>query len=470
MKRFHSLTSGESATAEASRPAYIMAMALLVTAFLIAGGARDDLMSLLVWRPMSVVVLALAVALYWRAAWDRARGLMLFALAVMALPALQLVPLPPAIWTSLPGRDFLVVIYRDAGMSVPWQPLSVAQARTWNALFSLAAPFAFLVALLSLKDHGQRRIMLVLIALGFISGIVGLIQAIGPVNGPLYFYHITNRGSGVGLFANRNHQAMFLVMIYPLIAAHLSFFRGKPDQLLFRRVIAIAGGLLLLPLILMTGARAGLVLVPVALAAAWWVYKAPVSVARAADRQADKRVRLLILGMIALLVLVSTIVVLRTPALERLINTDPAGELRLGALPYIVEAIRDFLPFGSGLGSFVEVYQIYEPDSLISNQYLNHAHNDFVELLLTAGIPGILLVLVAVFLALLSFRSLLRNRKLNSDKEGFSAQVMGRAGFSILTMLALSSVADYPLRVPSLILLGTVAAVWCAIAYRSAEK
>lgn len=470
MAIFGPLKSTAPASAQASRPAYILSLALLALGFLIAGGARDDLVSLLLWRPLSMVLLALSVTLCWRTSWGNGRALLIFAVAVVALPVLQLVPLPPAIWTSLPGRELLAAIYRDAGMDLPWQPLSVAQARTWNALFSLAAPLALLVAALSLHEHWRRRLVVVLIVLGFVSGTIGVIQAIGPAKGALYFYRITNNGLSVGLFANRNHQAMFLAMIIPLLAANLSFFKGKPDQLLFRRAIAIAGGLMLLPLILMTGSRAGLVLAFVGIVAAWWVYKLPIAGGRAADRQADRRVRLVIFAMIAILMVVVTIVVLRTPAIERLVATEPASELRISALPYVLKAVGDFLPFGSGLGTFVEVYQIYEPNKLVSAQYFNHAHNDFVELLLTAGVPGVLLLLGAGLFALVSLRSLHRNRSVGIDDPGFSVQILGRAGFSILTMLALSSAVDYPLRVPSLMLLGIMAATWCVAAYRSAKK
>lgn len=470
MAIFGLLKSTAPAQARVSYPAYVLSLALLTVGFLIAGGARDDIVSLLLWRPLSMVLLALSVTLCLRTAWEEGRALLIFAGVVVAVPALQLVPLPPAIWTSLPGRELLAAIYRDAGMALPWQPLSVAQARTWNALFSLAAPLALLVAGLSLHEHWQRRLLVVVIFFGFLSGIIGVVQAIGPAKGALYFYRITNNGLSVGLFANRNHQAMFLALLIPLLAANLSFFKGRPDQLLFRRAITIAGGLMLLPLILMTGSRAGLILTFVGIAAGWWVYKSPVARARAADRQADRRVRLVIFALLAVLMLVVTIVVLRTPAIERLVGTEPASELRISALPYVLKAVRDFLPFGSGLGTFVEVYQIYEPNKLISVQYFNHAHNDFVELLLTAGLPGVLLLLGAGLFGLISLRSLHQNRGVGIDDPGFSAQVLGRAGFSILTMLALSSAADYPLRVPSLMLLGIMAATWCVAAYRSAKK
>lgn len=458
------------AMGDSSRPAYIFALILLGAAFLMAGGARDDLISLLVWRPLSTSILAFAIAFYWVRAWQTDRSMVLLGCVIVALPAVQLIPLPPTIWTSLPGREILVSIYRDAGMALPWQPLSVAQARTWNALFSLAAPFALLIFTLSLDEQRHRKLLLLLISVGFFSGVVGLIQAIGPANGPLYFYRITNNGLSVGLFANRNHQAVFLAMMYPMLSAYLSLMKGKPDWMFFQRAIALAGALLLIPLILMSGSRAGFILAPIGMLLGFWVYKSPVTQLRAGDGLNVQRIRYVTYGLILAFLAVVTIAILRTSTLDRLIETDPAGELRIQALPIVMNALERFLPFGSGLGTFVEVYKIFEPNALISESYFNHAHNDFVELVLTAGIPGVLLLMWVGALMLLSLRSLVRNRRVAAGERGFSAQVLGRAGFSILTMLALASAADYPLRVPSLMLLGIVAAVWCSAAYRSAQK
>jgi O-antigen ligase len=467
---FNTMDSKQGGGANPSRIAYLVLMLLLVAGFLFAGGARDDLLSLLVWRPLSMVVLAIALVVGWRAAWLNGRAVVALALSVVGLTALHLVPLPPAIWTALPGRDILVSIYRDAGMALPWQPLSVAQARTWNALFSLAAPVAALVLVLNLDAQGQRKLMLALIALGFVSGIIGMLQALGPAQGPLYFYRITNNGVSVGLFANRNHQAAFLAAMFPLIAANLSLFKGKPEQLFFHRAIAIAGGLLLVPLILMTGSRAGIVLGIVGIASAWWVFRSPVAHVRSAERKTDNRKRLIGFGLAGVLLVFSIIVAMRTPALQRLVETDPADELRLSALPIIVQAIERFFPFGSGAGTFVEVYQIFEPNKFVTAFYFNHAHNDFAELLLTTGLPGVALIIWAAFLGLASLRSLFRSRGEKPGERGFQAQVLGRAGFSIIAMLALYSAADYPLRVPSLMLLVAVAAAWCSAAYKAARK
>ena len=57
------------------------------------------------------------------------------------------------------------------------------------------------------------------------------------------------------------------------------------------------------------------------------------------------------------------------------------------------KAIRDTMPLGSGLGSFVKVYRLYESPDTVTNEYVVHAHNDYAELALELGLPGILLIL-----------------------------------------------------------------------------
>lgn len=448
----------------------IMAVAMLVAAFFLAGSGRDDVISLLIWRPVSALLLIIIVALYGGEAWRQGRALILFSLGVFALVAFHLVPLPPSIWTALPGRDIIAGVYRDAGMALPWQPLSIAQTRTWNALFSLCAPIAMLIVALPLGRLDHRVLLRVLIALGFLSGIIGMIQAIGPANGLLYFYRITNNGLSVGLFANRNHQAIMLATLYPLLAANISLLRGRPDRLFFYRAVSFAGGCLLVPLILMTGSRAGLVAAVIGMAAAWWIYIPPVAEGRVVGIRADHRSRLVGLGMGIMMLLVIFAVATTTPALERLLSTDPASELRFKTLPTVAAATWHFFPWGSGFGTFVETYQIFEPDAFVSSSYFNHAHNEFAELVMTGGLPAVALLIWAMALGIIFLVSLFRNGRRKPDEPGFSAQVMGKAGISVLAMLALGSITDYPLRIPSLMLYAVIAVVWCAGAYRFSQK
>src|SRR6266480_3632256 len=45
--------------------------------------------------------------------------------AILALPLLQLIPMPPSVWSSLPGRGEIASAYDSAGMALPWLPISL---------------------------------------------------------------------------------------------------------------------------------------------------------------------------------------------------------------------------------------------------------------------------------------------------------------------------------------------------------
>mgnify|MGYP007125385276 CR=1 FL=1 len=76
----------------------------------------------------------------------RAHGLLFgLAVAALALTIAHLVPLPPAIWSQLPGRELVSEIDRAAGLGDVWRPLSLTPGATWNALHAQLVPLAALV-------------------------------------------------------------------------------------------------------------------------------------------------------------------------------------------------------------------------------------------------------------------------------------------------------------------------------------
>jgi O-antigen ligase len=440
---------------------------MTIMGFALAGGARDDILSLLLWRPLTVIVFALAIARSGKIAWRNGRALVIYLSLIIALTAFHTLPLPPVIWTALPGREMLVGLYHDMGMTLPWQPLSLAQSRTWNAFFSLAGPCAAVLLSFSLDGRQHTSFLRMLMVLGGVSGLLGLMQAIGPVHGPLYFYRITNFGDGVGLFANRNHQAVFMAIMFPLLSAHLSLWTGNPDRLVFQRVLVAAAAIFLIPLLLVTGSRAGVLLGIVGIALAWWIYSAPLTKGRKVRQAPVQRfVQFGIVGVLTLSILALVVLAARAPALSRLLQFDSGSELRVQAFPAIWKATWDFFPVGSGIGSFVETFQMYEPDALLAPEYLNHAHDDYLEVLLTAGLPGALLVLSGIVMGGLAAMRLVRSKIPAKEGSSRTNLILGRAGLATLILLALSSASDYPLRVPTLGLLAAVCAVWVVNGYR----
>src|SRR3546814_9667270 len=76
---------------------------LVGAAFLLGGGARSDVTSLLLLRPLAVLVLAIGLLALTPTASRRFRPLWWFGGASAGLVLLHLMPLPPAIWSAFPG-------------------------------------------------------------------------------------------------------------------------------------------------------------------------------------------------------------------------------------------------------------------------------------------------------------------------------------------------------------------------------
>ena len=64
-----------------------------------------------------------------------AKPLLLIVGAVLALIAIQLVPLPPAVWGLLPGREFIAEGFRLLGQPLPWLPISLTPYETLVTAF-----------------------------------------------------------------------------------------------------------------------------------------------------------------------------------------------------------------------------------------------------------------------------------------------------------------------------------------------
>ncbi len=228
----------------------------LALAFLTGGSSRADVQSLLILRPIAVLVCFYAA---WHLRFEdiiNNKFLIGFAAACFVLVGLHLIPLPPAIWQALPGRGLMAEIDNQVGLGQIWRPMTLDPVAGWNALHSLFVPLAVLLLGLTLTRDDIYRLLPVIIGIGLVTGLVGLIQA---ASGAGNLYRISNEGSAVGLFANRNHQAVFLASMFPMLAVYACAGVKSVDQSKFRLWLAIAAGLVLIPLLLATGSRAGLI-------------------------------------------------------------------------------------------------------------------------------------------------------------------------------------------------------------------
>ena len=429
----------------------------LVIVFMTGGGARADIQSLVILRPVAVVFLCIGL---WGLRLSHIREYrFLFGMtaAILMLVAAHLIPLPPSVWSTFPGRDIVTEVDRLAGLGEVWRPISLVPSAGWNSLFALLVPVTVLVLAAQIQREQRFQLLAVLIALGLLSGFWGLLQSIGPNEGPLYLYRITNNGSAVGLFSNRNHQAVFLASLFPMLAVFASSGIRTAEQAKLNGWLAVAAGAVLIPHLLVTGSRAGLIAGVLGLGFALALYRRP-EVNQPKKRKAKPRVdpRLMLGALGAIMLGGLTFLMARAEAVNRLSIEDEADDLRFRIWGPIAEMAERYFPVGSGAGSFVEVYQVSEPDNLLKINYVNHAHNDWLEIYLTMGLPGLLLfgVAIAAFLAAAwrSARSSAKDRQTS----------FGRLGAVVIFLLAAASIADYPLRVPSLACVFVIACVWVA--------
>lgn len=433
--------------------------AFLVAVFLMGGSSRINVHSLIILGPLSVLACAGALMTLRREQIADLKWLFAGFAAIFVLAAVHLIPLPPGLWQALAGRNELLKVDRLAGLDPVWRPLTLTPMNGWHALASLFAPLAILLFGAQLNREQLYRFLPVVILLGALSGLFGLLQVIGSPTGPLYLYQTTNNGSAVGLFANRNHAALFLAIQFPLLALWASQDAGDRKKQKARLAAAAILSLLLLPLILVTGSRSGLIIAFLSLIASAAVFGGAFFKQPGGKSLSGRRAPLVFLGAA---VAVSAIVYLtlhfsRAESVQRIIAQSFSSDNRAAFWPICAELFWKYFPLGSGSGSFVEVFQIAEPQALLDTDYLNHAHNDFLETGITFGLPGILLMLAAI--ALYAGKSIAI--WLRGDPKSRSIKFARAAGMAIF-FIAAASVTDYPLRTPAMACLFMLLALWFA--------
>ena len=104
-----------------------MAVSLWLAVMILAGGTSVPSPAVLTVQTLLSAGLALLAA--WRLrtgfpTWTGLAGLILLLLALV-LTLVQLIPLPPGIWMSLPGRGLVAATYQASGEAAPWLPLNL---------------------------------------------------------------------------------------------------------------------------------------------------------------------------------------------------------------------------------------------------------------------------------------------------------------------------------------------------------
>lgn len=421
---------------------------------LFGGGARPGLWSDAIVQLASLPLLAWALL---RLTPERASGSAKWALiilsAIFLVPLIQLIPWPPALWTALPARGTIAAGYHAAGMALPWLPISLDPAATKRSLLSLLPATAVFLAMLSLDRPSRRALIAVVLGVAFLSTCIGFLQIMGGQG--LYFYAITNPGMAVGFFANGNHNAAFLACAVVFAAAWLIelYFGRTPNRVAVALLAALVVGLVIG--LAIVGSRAGLGL---------GLVGGLSCIALAYRNAGESHGRVLRIGAAAFLIVgVIAVQFFASGWAKRGVQErDPLQDLRWPVAVVTLQAGLKYLPFGSGIATFVPVYESLVPRNQVIEYYVNHAHDDWLELLLEGGLPA--LACLAGFFAWFGTASLRAWRA--SSRTGLDVN-FARAGSVAVILFMVHSTVDYPLRSTAIM---TVLALSCGFLIAVPEK
>jgi O-antigen ligase len=426
----------------------------LSAALLLGGGTRGGFLSDALLQFLAIPLLLLSASrfgdLFWqhRVRLRQVRWEIAFCVAVVLVPLLQLVPLPPVLWTLLPHREPLIASFDGlSGGGLPWLPISVSPNATWLSVAALLPTLAVFFGTILLGYRERRLLSLGVVAFGIVSSFLGLLQiAQGPAS-RLRFFSATNLTEAVGFFANRNHFAAFLyvVLLFAAVwAIDIGFAVGPwRDRRIFeaRSILTITASFLAIVVLLaaeaMARSRAGMILTMVSLAGIYGVVLT------------DRRRRTLSATPLNFLFAAAgtAFILVVQFALYRVLarfNTDPLDDLRVQFARTTIEAAWAYMPFGAGMGTFVPVYGMFEkPQDLFSHAYINHAHDDILELWLETGIFG--MALMGAFAAWFVSRAA-KIWRLGSVGANEFDRSLARAATIAVALIVVHSFLDYPLR------------------------
>ena len=367
--------------------------------------------------------------------------------AMIALMLVQFIPLPPAIWSALPGREVIVQIDRSVFGELTWRPITLDIEQSWRSLMFLIPAVTYYIAIRT-GDHARLEAIL----RGFVIALlVGAAMAFLQITSQAWAFPFADgradNSFAIGFFTNHNHQATFIVMGLMALAGLIALGRkprrdrsqwtslGPRDMIL--GALAIIAALL----VLLTGSRAGLLLLAIGLPAGACAWLAP-------QLAGSRQLLFPALGVVAL----AAIAFLALPFLAdgqlSVIGDRSAlgDDRRFEIWPQAAATAWHMMPTGSGFGTFRPTYEMFEPLDAVGMLYVNHAHNDYLQLAIEGGVAAILLIFAFIVAWLTN------GWRAWTTMAGRDA-LLARLGFVIVLVVMLHSLVDYPARTVTLSML-----------------
>lgn len=386
---------------------------------------------------MEIVSLGMLSILFWKRPYRNSfpRAINWFLLLSIALATLYLVPLPESLWRALPGRTLYADVYdwlvQEKQLDL-YLATSLIPDNTLYSLLALLPPLAIFLAVGSMDNRQIRYLTYWVLLVAASQATIGLTQ-----------YASGASSDASGTYPNRDHFAALMEMAFPLAAGLTAYSIGRKSQdreynsnllelklnstlfFVFITILLILGGIF-------SRSRAGVAIMMFGILLSSLLFARHIG----GKRSTSLGISLATIG----LGIASSIGLI--PVLNRFVQTNPIEDLRFQFFDTALEGIRQFFPFGSGPGTFADVYRAMQPLGQ-TGSFVNNAHNDYLELVFDTGIVGMFIIV--------AFYALYLQGWIKLWGQGWQQQerfIQTGAGIGMLLML-LHAFVDFNFHIPA---------------------
>lgn len=400
----------------------------------------------------AVILVALAVLLV----RQTVRGslsvpLPLWPLLFAAFVLLQLIPLPPALvaWLSPSRLQDLTPALPASGQN-DWVTLSIYPRKTAEEFLKL---LLYLSAFL-LSSHvfdgrrGRSSLVKALVGLGVFQAVYGIVQYLTGWHQIFWYTKQYDLEDATGTYINRNHFAGLLELTWPLVVGMIysslrrsagpSSGRNKLKDLQPFQTPVFFYGLLLLVMflaVILSRSRAGILVSVFVL----------IFLGLLAQLRFSRKTWAIGVSLFLLVAAGYGLWIGLDPVLARFEHMRGAEYLRIegrvGIWRDTVRMASDYPVFGCGFGSYAQAYRAYQTTAVTN--FVDHAHNDYLQVAAETGVPGLLLLFLPIFVLLGRLISVFL-RDVRTFRSGVALGCVG----SLLALL-LHSLADFNLQIPA---------------------
>ena len=376
------------------------------------------------------------------------------ALAFFAFVGLQLVPWPLSVLETLaPYAPILHARYALSPAATRFLGLSFVPAETLKAASELLA--YVLIGYLVLRTFASirqfRRLVAVIIAMGVFESLYGIFELYAPAPRILFYAKEAGLDSVTGTFVNRNHFSGYVEMIIPLaiglIVSRLSLFSlgglTWRDKLVVMTEKGLLGTVLLAVLtvvmsiaVVFSRSRSGIA----TMVLTFVFFLGFAALFKERGPQQKKLIRRFVNGLLLVVVLLSVAIGVRS-TVDRFSSDRLLREGRAAIWSETVRWIGQFPVFGTGLGTFATLVPGTEVEgTLIAYE---HAHNEYLEYLMEAGVVGTVLLLGLIVLML--------GRSLAAWRSRSDPEIRGLALGGLVSCLGvlIHGITDFNTRIPA---------------------